>query len=207
MDKEKVQHYKNRLFQEKKKVEDILTQMRQNEVIDSNSEMSQELSFYDNHPSDAATELFDKEKGIALKKNEMDILNQIDLAIKNIDNDTYGKCKRCGKDISEERLNFIPYTQYCIECKKELNSSVMDDIYNRPVEEEALGKPFGYGYTDYKRNIEFDAEDSYQTVEDFNKMRKIYDYGDYEYEDEDDIGYVEEIEKISNDQYKQQLPD
>lgn len=207
MDKDKLKHYKNKLSREKKKVEDILTQMRQNEVIDSNSEMSQELSFYDNHPSDTATELFDKEKGIALKKNEMDILNQIDLAIKNLDNDTYGKCKRCGKDISEQRLNFIPYTQYCIECKKELNSSVMDDIYNRPVEEEALGKPFGYGYTDSKRNIEFDAEDSYQMVENFNKMRKIYDYGDYEYEDEDDIGYVEDIEKISNDQYKQQLPE
>ncbi|MCY6370342.1 TraR/DksA C4-type zinc finger protein [Clostridium ganghwense] len=205
MDKDKMMNYKNRLIKEKNKVEALLTQMKENEVIDSNSEMSQELSFYDNHPSDTATELFDKEKGIALKKNEMDILNKIDIAIRSVDNGNYGKCRVCGKDITEERLNFIPYTQYCIECKKEQNSKNIDDIYNRPSEEAALGSPFRYKH--HRNNVEFDAEDSYQTVENFNKMRKVYDYGDYEYEDEDEVGYVEGVEKISNAQYKQQLPD
>ncbi|MCY6959647.1 TraR/DksA C4-type zinc finger protein [Clostridium brassicae] len=207
MDKNKILSYKNKLIQEKKEVETLLDTMKKNEVINSNNEMAQELSFYDNHPSDSATELFDKEKGIALKKNEMDILNKIDNALKNVENGTYGKCVRCGKDISEERLNFIPYTEYCIDCKKEINPVRLDDMYNRPVEEKSLGKPFGYGYNDYKKSIEFDAEDSYQAVENFNKMENVYDYGDYEYEDEDDIGYVEEVEKISNDQYKNQLPD
>jgi GDP-D-mannose dehydratase len=47
-----------------------------------------------------------------------------------------------------------------------------------------------------------DAEDTYQAVQRFNKLEDIaLDY------DDDGGGYVEPIEKISNQQYKNQLPD
>ena len=56
--------------------------MKQNGVVNSNSEMATEISFYDNHPSDTASELFDMEKGLALKGNEMSIISKIDDALK-----------------------------------------------------------------------------------------------------------------------------
>ncbi|MCY6483729.1 TraR/DksA C4-type zinc finger protein [Clostridium aestuarii] len=207
MNKVEMNYFKSKLLRERKKVEAILKQMEENGVINSNSEMASELSFYDNHPSDIATELFDKEKGIALKKNETNVLKEIDISLQNIQSGTYGKCKECGKEISEERLNFIPYTQYCVHCKKEQLNHMPAEKDNRPSEEAAVGKPFGYGYNDFKDQTKFDAEDTYQIVENFNKMNNVYDYGDYEYEDEDDVGFVEDIEKISNNQYRDQLPD
>lgn len=207
MDKSKAIMYKNKLLKEREKVELLLEDMKKNEVINSNNEMAQELSAYDNHPADNATALFDKEKGMALARNETNILSKIDSALKNIENGTYGKCVKCGADIPDERLQFIPYTDYCIKCKKQDNSNQLDDMYNRPVEENVLGGAFRYGYNDYRSNTGFDAEDAYQSVENFNKMSNIYDYGDYEYENEDNVGYVEEIEKVSNTQYKSQLPD
>lgn len=205
MEKSKIGYFKDKLLKEKERVEKLIKQIKEFEGIDSSSELSSELSLYDNHPADNAQELFDKEKGAALQKNEIEILNSINDSLKSIEKGNYGVCNACGKNIDEDRLEFIPYTQYCLDCKKEQVKSMPGDFKNEPPEEDVLYPPFGYGYNDFKDKVGFDAEDSYQSVDRFNSMEKVYDYGDY-YEDED-IGFVEEIEKISNEEYKRQLPD
>ncbi|QAT40024.1 TraR/DksA C4-type zinc finger protein [Clostridium sp. JN-9] len=202
MEKEQLVHFKNLLMSEKKRVNNLLNLMKENEVINSNEELASELSFYDNHPSDSATELFDKEKGLALKANEVTILKNIDEALHNIEDGSYGTCKRCGKDIPRERLEFIPYTEYCVHCQNEMNTRPLER-HDRPVEEDVLGIPFGTGYNDYKNDsVEFDAEDSYDAVDKFNKIENVEEYFDDD-RDED----VDPIEKISNAQYRHQLPD
>ena len=199
MEKNKIQHFKEKLISEQSRVLDLIKLMRQNGVIDSNSEMATELSFYDNHPSDTATELFDKEKGIALKGNENSILNKIEGALKSIENNNYGKCKNCGKSINEERLEFTPYAENCIQCQKSIDNSMPAEHSNRSSTEDVLGSFFKYN----DGNVGVDQEDTYQAVERFNKLDDIVEF----YDDDDNGGYVEPIEKISNDQYKNQLPD
>ncbi|MBU3176361.1 TraR/DksA C4-type zinc finger protein [Clostridium estertheticum] len=198
MEKNKIQYLKNKLVNEQSRVLDLIKLMRQNGVIDSNSEMATELSFYDNHPSDIATELFDKEKGLALKGNEISVLNKIEDALKSIDDHTYGKCKSCGVDIDPERLEFIPYATNCVSCEKSIGNKKPAEQNNRCVEEDILGSFFKYSNKD---DVGVDEEDTYQDVERFNN--KLDDI--IEFDDED--GYVEPIEKISNQQYKNQLPD
>lgn len=205
MKKATMEHFKNKLIQEKKRVVDLIQQIKEFEGIDDSSELSSELSLYDNHPADSAQQLYDKEKGAALQKNEIEILNSIEDSLKQIEDGSYGVCKACGKKIHEERLDFIPYAKYCVDCKEEQVKSMPEDSKNTPPEEEVLYPPFGYGYNDFKDAVEFDAEDSYQKVDSFNRMERIYEYGDYS--EEEDLGVVEEVEKISNEQYKRQLPD
>ncbi|KAJ53405.1 YteA family regulatory protein [Clostridium tetanomorphum] len=212
MDKKNIDSFKTRLLEERKDVEDILKLMKKNETIDSNITDTAELSLYDNHPADIASELYAKESGMALKENELNILNKIDSALKMIDEGKYGICKNCGKEINEDRLKFIPYAEYCVDCQKEINSAVNYDRNtrafapkNRPVEEKILSDDsFGFVNNDfdYKNRVEFDGEDSYQSVARFNRRDNIY-YDDY-FDDENE-GYVEEVEKISNQQYKNTL--
>ena len=199
MEKEKMLYFKKKLISEQARVLNLINVMKQNGVINSNSEMASELSFYDNHPSDTASELFDKEKGLALKGNEISIINKIDDALKSIENNTYGKCKNCGKDIIEERLEFIPYAENCVSCQKSIGNNKPAEQNNRCVEEDVIGIPFRYSNSG---EVGFDAEDTYQSVERFNRLEDIVEY----YNDDDD-GYVESIEKISNEQYRNQLPD
>jgi YteA family regulatory protein len=199
MEKEKIQYFKEKLISEQSRALNLINVMKQNGVINSNSEMATELSFYDNHPSDTASELFDKEKGLALKGNEMSIINKIDDALRSIESNTYGKCRTCGKDIIEERLEFIPYAENCVLCQKSIGNNKPAEQNNRCVEEELLGTHFRYSNSG---EVGIDAEDTYQAVQRFNKLEDIaLDY------DDDDDGYVEPIEKISNEQYKNQLPD
>ncbi len=201
MEKEKMQYFKKKLLNEHARALNLMNQMKENEVINSNIQATGELSFYDNHPSDVASELFEYEKGLALKGNEMTIIKKIEDALNSIENHTYGKCRNCGKDIIEERLEFIPYAENCVTCQKSIANIKPADQNNRSAEEDLLNTPFRHSNS-YEASI--DAEDTYQALEGFNRVADHIGYYD---DDDDDDGYVESIEKISNEQYKNQLPD
>ncbi|GAA0107001.1 TraR/DksA C4-type zinc finger protein [Clostridium tertium] len=204
MNKEELTYYKNKLNQEKKRITDLINQLDDNGVTRFNAEVASELSFYDNHPSDIASETFEVEKGRALEANERALLDKIDDAVRAIDEGSYGKCQKCGKEIDKERLDFLPYALNCIECEDVVSTIKTYNSNQRVVEESVIGNPFGHKsrYGD-KDEIGFDEEDSYQSVGRFNEIRNEPQY-EYDY---DDDNYVEEIEKISNEQYKNQLPD
>ena len=200
MEKEKIQYFKQKLINEQLRVINLINQLKENEVVNFNIEAASEISFYDNHPSDTASELVEMEKGLALKANEMSIIRKIQDALKSIENNTYGKCKCCGKDIIEERLEFIPYAENCVVCEKSSGDRKPAEQNDRPVEEDVLGIPFRYSTSGEESMA---AEDTYMVVDRFNELDDIIDY----YDDDDEGGYVEPIEKISNQQYKSQLPD
>lgn len=204
MNKEELTYYKNKLNKEKKRIIDLINQLDDNGVTRFNAEVASELSFYDNHPSDIASETFEVEKGRALEANERALLDKIDDAVRAIDEGSYGKCKKCGKEIDKERLDFLPYALNCIKCEDVVSTIKTYNSNQRVVEESVIGNPFGHKsrYGD-KDEIGFDEEDSYQSVGRFNEIRNEPQY-EYDY---DDDNYVEEIEKISNEQYKNQLPD
>jgi YteA family regulatory protein len=208
MNKQKLNYYKEKLLSEKNDVIALLKQMEQNEAFNSKVELSSELSelsMYDNHPSDTASELFDQERGLALKEHEITIIKKIEDCLENIENGSYGSCRSCGKDIPEERLEFIPYAEFCVKCQDKANNTKPLEMNNRPIEEEVLGRPFGYGFNDFdeiKNDVGYDAEDSYQDVQRFDWRKNV----DHDFMDED-ADFVEPIEKISNEQYKNQLPD
>ncbi|MFL0269595.1 TraR/DksA C4-type zinc finger protein [Candidatus Clostridium radicumherbarum] len=208
MNKDRLNFFRNRLLKEREDVLEFLKQMEGNETFNSDEEFSSELSelsIYDNHPSDVATELYDAEKGRALKEHEISLIGKIEDSLRNVENGTYGKCKMCGREISEERLEFIPYAEFCVSCQEKNANLKPREKNNRAIEEDVLGKPFGYGFNDFDETynqVGYDAEDSYQDVQS-NEWRENVDY---EYMD-DDQDFVEPIEKVSNDQYKSQLPD
>ncbi|MDP4177017.1 MAG: TraR/DksA C4-type zinc finger protein [Bacillota bacterium] len=205
-----MEYFKNKLTAEKNHVLCTLDQMEKNETINSNSEMASELSFYDNHPSDLATELEDKEKGMAIKEHEVTIMKKINSALNNINNGSYGTCKICGKEIPRERLDFLPYADMCVTCQNENSALKQNELTNRPVEEKVLDSTLTKGYNEESTNdsVGFDAEDSYHEVQKNDYRRLISEFGDYDEQDYDyDTieGYVEPIEKISNEQYKRTL--
>jgi YteA family regulatory protein len=67
-----------------------------------------ELSSYDNHPADEGSELYEREKDIALNEHTDLQLRNINKALQAMENGTYGKCEVCGNEISFERLEALP---------------------------------------------------------------------------------------------------
>lgn len=92
-----------------------------------------ELSNYDNHPADNATDLTDKHTRLALRKHSEDEIEDIKDALTAMDNGTYGKCTECGAEIPIARLEAVPSTLTCVEhARQEVDESI------RPVEESLL---------------------------------------------------------------------
>jgi RNA polymerase-binding protein DksA len=119
MEKEKLLMYRKKLLElrnahlaEKKELEESC-------LHNSQREEAGDLSAYSLHLADLAADTYEKEKNIGIISTLSDLLYEIDEALYRIDNNTYGICERCKKEISEARLDAVPYARLCIDCKKD----------------------------------------------------------------------------------------
>ena len=55
---------------------------------------------------------------LKLKQTDAKILQAIEGALRRIEQGTYGICRDCGEPIAPARLNAIPWTRVCIDCKQ-----------------------------------------------------------------------------------------
>lgn len=76
---------------------------------------SDELATVDQHPADAGSETFEREKDMAILSNLEEQIVEIEKALARVDEGTYGTCEACGKPIGDERLEVIPTARYCVE--------------------------------------------------------------------------------------------
>ncbi|MGH3037536.1 MAG: TraR/DksA family transcriptional regulator [Gaiellaceae bacterium] len=88
------------------------------EVNSRSLEEETEEETYDNHLADSATATLNREIDYTLEENSEHVLGALDDALERIENGTFGKCARCGRQIAEERLEAIPYATRCIDCQR-----------------------------------------------------------------------------------------
>lgn len=71
---------------------------------------------------DAAQAEAELQKDVAvnslLTADQKDNLSQINMALSNLENGTYGLCKDCPEEISHKRLMAIPFATQCLSCKE-----------------------------------------------------------------------------------------
>lgn len=159
-----------------------------------------DLSFADNHPADLGSENFERSKDLSLQEHSYGRLRLIDEALARIEKGTYGVCQRCGERISRERLEAVPEAPYCLPCR-EYEERSSGDLNRRPAEEDLLRPP-------YSRSIVFgdpglDREDFWQEVARHNKRPRIFEDA---LEDEE-TGLVEDVDALTNEEFRDQLPE
>ncbi|ANU09117.1 hypothetical protein A1A1_00555 [Planococcus antarcticus DSM 14505] len=122
---------------------------------------STELSNYDNHPADNATDLYDQERGMAMTQFKEEELEEAKAALAAIEEGTYGTCSVCGKDIPFERLEALPTALTCID-----HADQNPDLESRPPEEDVLRASTAQP-VEKEDNAIRDYQDSFGDVEDF----------------------------------------
>jgi len=55
---------------------------------------------------------------LALKQTDTKVLRAIEEAIHRLDQGTYGICMDCENGIARARLDAVPWTRVCIDCKE-----------------------------------------------------------------------------------------
>ena len=69
----------------------------------------------DQHLADHASDMVDREIDDSLEENADRVVQEIDEALRRLDDGTYGTCAACGKRIPEERLQAVPYATLCLD--------------------------------------------------------------------------------------------
>lgn len=72
--------------------------------------------------ADVATDMYDREFSLGLASNEREVLQRVDLALRKIEDKSFGMCIECSKPIVEARLKAIPYVETCLKCQEKLES-------------------------------------------------------------------------------------
>lgn len=83
--------------------------------VESQQASLSELSSFDQHNADIATETFEREKDESILEQVEGELNDIDHALARIEDGTYGTCEACGKPIGDARLEAVPTARFCVE--------------------------------------------------------------------------------------------
>jgi RNA polymerase-binding protein DksA len=109
-------HFRARLLEERKRVKEAIDYLHEENPGSVQDETQDSTA--DNHPADVATVTFDRELDYSLEENEGRLLEAIDTALVRIDDGTYGMCRTCGQSIGAERLEALPWTTQCIDCKR-----------------------------------------------------------------------------------------
>jgi RNA polymerase-binding protein DksA len=113
------EQFRGVLLEERTRVQAALENLRE-ETAGTLYDDAGEESAYDNHLADTATETYDRELDYTLEENSEHVLGEIEAALTRIEGGTYGICTSCSKQISEERLEALPWATLCIDCQRNL---------------------------------------------------------------------------------------
>jgi len=78
--------------------------------FDDDSDLS-----YDENFADSAQVAGQQGANRALSGQLSENLVEVERALAKMDDGTYGRCERCGKEIAEARLEAMPATRFCID--------------------------------------------------------------------------------------------
>lgn len=160
MDSQQLAHFRQRLLEEARRYREQIEHINDSGLGQSMSEAYEEFSMYDNHPADAGSEMYERQKDLGLRSNAQRMLKYIDHALARMEAGEYGRCESCGAAISPERLEAFPMTTLCRRCKE--RQEELPDAFQRPAEEKVLVPPFGRTFRDQGTWVGWDGEDALQ---------------------------------------------
>ncbi len=104
---DKIQEYQRKMESERARLMDQIQKLEKPEEFGSDVDDTSE------EQEEAEAFAGDMAASQALK----DRVNEIDAALNKIRTGEYGKCEKCGMDISEKELDLVPESRLCEHCK------------------------------------------------------------------------------------------
>jgi RNA polymerase-binding transcription factor DksA len=107
---------RERLIDEKKRLSEATNGLADELDLDESQQSSTgELNTYDQHPADAASDTFEREKDSAILTTLKGRGAEIDAALQRLEDGSYGNCEACGEPIGDDRLEAFPAARFCME--------------------------------------------------------------------------------------------
>jgi DnaK suppressor protein len=106
---------------QKGELREALFALRERLVNQVNSLKSASLTRSDSvYSMEDGTDAFDRQFGLTLANSEVEALQNVDEALRSLEQGTYGLCDECGGAIEVPRLKALPFVRTCIGCQSQI---------------------------------------------------------------------------------------
>jgi RNA polymerase-binding transcription factor DksA len=99
---------RERLERERDRVGELIAGLRSEGLDQEEAANSGDITHYDQHPADQGSEVFEREKDLAILEGLEVDLAEIEAALQRLDEGTYGVDEVTGEPIDPERLEAYP---------------------------------------------------------------------------------------------------
>jgi RNA polymerase-binding transcription factor DksA len=109
--------YQKALLEERVRLTAALEYLQlENRGVDE--EEAVDLASLDSHLADAGSVTLEREIDYSLEESITARVKAVAAAIERIEKGSYGVCEGCGGKIAADRLEAVPWTTLCIDCKR-----------------------------------------------------------------------------------------
>ena len=108
-------HFRTMLLEERERVQKAIANLRDDHPGSLDDEVEEVAATSDNHLGETASATLGREIDYTLGENSEQVLAEIEAALQRIESGTYGVCRKCGREISAERLEAYPWASLCID--------------------------------------------------------------------------------------------
>ncbi len=109
---ERMRRLREQLLNNQKSLREDLENLQADQLVnDSNAGVG-------NHPAEDALLTETQEEIVSMRRNQQGVLDQVEAALRRMNDGTYGTCERCGREIDFARLKAQPYATFCIGCQR-----------------------------------------------------------------------------------------
>lgn len=99
--------------------ENLVNKLKENDLSVDDSETPD--------PVDLAVRNYSKNVMLAVSENDSRQITLINEALERIDDEEYGNCMNCNKEINPKRLDAIPWARYCLSCQELVEQGLLDE--------------------------------------------------------------------------------
>lgn len=181
--KAELKHFKILLIEKLKQITGDVDHIEKEFLHRSRQDATGDLSSMPIHMADIGSDTYEQEFTLGLMASERKIVQEILMALRRIDEGTYGMCEGTGEPIPKARLEAYPWARYCVRYAEMIEKGqaleVRTDNYSTGTFAPSLAE--GEDLDD----DEDEDEESSADEEAYEEEEATYDFDD-EDEDEDD---------------------
>ncbi|MEC7842222.1 MAG: TraR/DksA C4-type zinc finger protein [Candidatus Latescibacterota bacterium] len=122
MNEDDLKYFQNMLEEKRTLANADLEELERVSRSEDAQESPEDRSAYSLHMADRGTDAMEREKNMLLAQREGSYLDYVDEALQRVEDGTFGICRACGSDIGRLRLEAVPTTTWCIDCKSKVKS-------------------------------------------------------------------------------------
>jgi RNA polymerase-binding protein DksA len=120
-DKE-LKYFKELIIEQKNEILENARRLRESLIDESTGDYVGDNSTFSMHMAEQGTDEMEREKAYMFIQRDEKHLFYLESALVRIAKKTYGLCTSCGRPINKARLEAVPITSHCINCKQSLSS-------------------------------------------------------------------------------------